>query len=82
MLSYGNFNKHLSAVREIFYTLRRAQELSRSDRGQVMQRINAWLQRHNVVAQLLRSNLHQRQYVDQVSMGTTVQCSPLMPCMQ
>lgn len=67
MLSYSNFNKHLTAVRETFAVLRRAQDISRSDQGRAMQRANAWLQQHNVVAQLLRSNLHQRQYVDQVS---------------
>ena len=67
MLSYSNFNKHLTAVRETFAVLRRAQDISRSDQGRAMQRANAWLPQHNVVAQLLRSNLHQRQYVDQVS---------------
>lgn len=67
MLGYSNFNKHLSAVRETHNILRRAQEFSRTDQGKVMRRVNSWLQEHSVVAQLLRSNLHQRQYVDQVS---------------
>ena len=67
MLSYSNFNKHLSAVRETFAILKRASEIGRSDQGQAMQRIDTWLRQRNIVTQLLRANLHQRQYVDQVT---------------
>ncbi|KAL3156421.1 hypothetical protein ABBQ38_000732 [Trebouxia sp. C0009 RCD-2024] len=66
MLSYSNFSKHLSAVRETNALVKRALDLSTSDQGAAMEHVKQWLQQHNIVGQLLRANLHQKQYVEQV----------------
>lgn len=66
MLSYSNFSKHLSAVRETNAVVKRALDLSASDHGAAMNNVKQWLQHHNIVGQLLRANLHQKQYVEQV----------------
>ena len=66
MLSFSNFNKHLSAVRETHAIVKRAVELSTGSMGDATEGTIAWLQSHNIVGQLLRANLHQKQYVDQV----------------
>ena len=66
MLSFSNFNKHLSAVRETHAIVKRASELSKGHLDEPMQQTSVWLRSHNVVGQLLRANLHQKQYVDQV----------------
>ena len=66
MLSYSNFSKHLSAVRETNAVVKRALDLSAADHGAAMEKVKLWLQQHNIVGQLLRANLHQKQYVEQV----------------
>lgn len=66
MLNFSNFSKHLSAVRETNAIVKRALFLSSTDRGAAMAVIKKWLHQHNIVGQLLRTNLHQKQYVDQV----------------
>ncbi|KAK9820599.1 hypothetical protein WJX72_012157 [[Myrmecia] bisecta] len=74
MLTSSNFNKHLSAVRETNALLKRAHALeqcqtasSHAHSGASAVQSNVeWLQEHKVVQQLLRANLHQKQYVDQV----------------
>lgn len=76
MLSFGNFNKHLSAVRETHALVKRAADLSKGDEDQPMIHTASWLESHNIVGQLLRANLHQKQYVDQVSLtGHTHSCA-------
>ena len=67
MLNFSNFSKHLSAVRETNAIVKRAVDLSSADHGAAMAVIKKWLHRQNIVGQLLRTNLHQKQYVDQVS---------------
>ena len=69
MLSYSNFSKHLSAVRETNAVVKRALDLSASDHGVAMESVKQWLQHHNIVGDLLRANLHQKQYVEQVRFG-------------
>ena len=69
ILSYSNFSKHLSAVRETNAVVKRALDLSAADHGSAMEKVKQWLQRHNIVGQLLRANLHQKQYVEQVRHG-------------
>lgn len=69
MLSYSNFSKHLSAVRETNALVKRALDLAVADHGAAMERVKQWLQQHNIVGQLLRANLHQKQYVEQVRYG-------------
>ena len=69
MLSYSNFSKHLSAVRETNALVKRALDLGVADQGAAMERVKQWLQQHNIVGQLLRANLHQKQYVEQVRHG-------------
>lgn len=66
MLSFSNFNKHLSAVRETHAVVQRAVELSKGNMGDALEHTIHWLESHNIVGQLLRANLHQKQYVDQV----------------
>lgn len=70
MLSFSNFNKHLSAVRETHAIVKRAVELSKGTVGDALEHTTLWLQSHNIVGQLLRANLHQKQYVDQVRLLT------------
>ena len=66
MLGFSNFNKHLSAVRETHAIIKRAVELPKDSLGNAMGHTIQWLESHNIVGQLLRANLHQKQYVDQV----------------
>ena len=66
MLGFSNFNKRLSAVRETHAMVKRAVELPKDSLGNAMGQTIQWLESHNIVGQLLRANLHQKQYVDQV----------------
>ncbi|KAK9822778.1 hypothetical protein WJX74_007862 [Apatococcus lobatus] len=66
MLSFSTFSKHLAAVRETNELLKRSMDMQSEDRGQCLQVNVRWLQEHGIVKELLRANLHQKQYVDQV----------------
>ena len=63
LLAQATFQKHLCAVREINAMLARSDgPASSSSAARVVQ----WLRSDQVIPRLLRSNLHQKQYVDQV----------------
>ncbi|KAK9866116.1 hypothetical protein WJX84_008107, partial [Apatococcus fuscideae] len=66
MLSFSTFSKHLAAVRETNELLKRSMESQVDDEGHSLQVNVRWLQEHGIVKELLRANLHQKQYVDQV----------------
>lgn len=75
LLSHASFNKHLAAVREINRLLTRAQLLIDTDGGVAIEAAVSWLRQHGLVQRLLRANLHQKQYVDQVQKVLKVLCS-------
>ena len=66
MLKFSNFSKHLSAVRETHVIVKRALDMSSADHGAAMAVVKKWLHQQSIVGQLLRTNLHQKQYIDQV----------------
>lgn len=72
MLGFSSFNKHLSAVRETHALVKRAIELSKGSLGDAMDDTVQWLHTHNIIGQLLRANLHQKQYVDQVRQANVI----------
>ena len=81
MLGFSNFNKHLAAVRETHAMLWATQHVSKQEVGPTQALPMAshirWMQEHSVVQQLLRSNLHQKQYVEQV--GVTAGLKRVQP---
>jgi len=66
MLTFSNFNKHLSAVKETLKVLKRSNDLKASDGGAAMKEILRWTEEKEIVKSMLRGSLHQKQYVDQV----------------
>ena len=81
MLGFSNFNKHLAAVRETHAMLWATQHISKQEIGPTqalpMSSHIRWMQEHSVVQQLLRSNLHQKQYVEQVGVTAGLKCMQL-----
>lgn len=79
MLGFSNFNKHLAAVRETHAMLWATQHVSKQETGPTqalpMSSHIRWMQEHSVVQQLLRSNLHQKQYVEQVRVTAGLGCT-------
>ena len=77
MLGFSNFNKHLAAVRETHAMLWATQHVSKQETGPMqalpMSSHIRWMQEHSVVQQLLRSNLHQKQYVEQVGVRAALE---------
>lgn len=72
LLTQATFQKHLCAVREINAMLARSEaSASPSTAAGIAQ----WLRQSHVVPRLLKSNLHQKQYVDQVGLGVGQQAS-------
>ncbi|KAK9798582.1 hypothetical protein WJX73_003480 [Symbiochloris irregularis] len=66
LLGQSSFSKHLTAVRETNLLLKRAVDIRDADQGHSMKVNVEWLRENDIVKQLLRANLHQKQYVDQV----------------
>lgn len=65
MLESSTFNKLLSGVRECNKLLKEAATLKRSDKEQFRALIR-WFEEHDIVQRILRTNLHQKQYVQEV----------------
>ncbi|XP_057829363.2 uncharacterized protein LOC131040449 isoform X2 [Cryptomeria japonica] len=66
MLGFQSFNKQLCAVREINKLLENARAIASRDNGKSISTAIEWLERKNILRLILRSNLHHKQYVDQI----------------
>ncbi|KAH9300739.1 hypothetical protein KI387_012322 [Taxus chinensis] len=66
MLAFQSFNKQLCAVREINKLLENARAIASRDNGKSISTAIEWLERKNILRHILRSNLHHKQYVDQI----------------
>ncbi|CAI7873468.1 unnamed protein product, partial [Closterium sp. NIES-54] len=66
MLGAPSFSKQLSAAREINRMLESSAALEMRDKGAAMASTIDWLEAEDILPLVLRSNLHHKQYVDQV----------------
>lgn len=72
MLESSTFNKLLSGVRECNKLLKEASVQKRADKVQ-FQALTQWIEQHDIVHRILRTNLHQKQYVQEVRSCVLVQ---------
>lgn len=66
MLGFHSFNKQLSAVREINKLLENARAIASRDNSLAVCTTIQWLEKNDILREVLRSHLHHKQYVDQV----------------
>eukprot|EP00897_Mesotaenium_endlicherianum_P008194 jgi/Mesen1/7402/ME000388S06619 len=67
MLGFLSFNKQLSAVREINKLLENGRAVASKDEGLSVRITIQWLEKNDILRKILRSHLHHKQYVDQLS---------------